>query len=56
MRLLYRAKGALGIRLVTDAMAAAGMPDGEYRLGGLAVSVTGGGRYSPAASRSPEAR
>jgi N-acetylglucosamine-6-phosphate deacetylase len=42
MRLLYRAKGALGIRLVTDAMAAAGMPDGEYRLGGRPVSVTGG--------------
>ena len=42
MRLLYRAKGALGIRLVTDAMAAAGMPDGEYRLGERAVTVTGG--------------
>ncbi|MER5458204.1 N-acetylglucosamine-6-phosphate deacetylase [Micromonospora sp. NPDC002389] len=28
--------------LITDAMAAAGMPDGEYELGGQAVTVTGG--------------
>jgi N-acetylglucosamine-6-phosphate deacetylase len=42
MRLLYRAKGALGIRLVTDAMAAAGRPDGEYRLGHVPVTVIGG--------------
>jgi N-acetylglucosamine-6-phosphate deacetylase len=41
MRLLFRAKGVSGIRLVTDAMSAAGMPDGEYRLGGRAVSVEG---------------
>ncbi len=27
--------------LITDAMAAAGMPDGEYELGGQAVTVTG---------------
>ncbi len=42
MRLLYRAKGPDGVRLVTDAMAAAGMPDGEYRLGGRPVTVEGG--------------
>lgn len=42
MRLLYRAKGARGVRLVTDATAAAGMPDGRYRLGGRSVTVTGG--------------
>lgn len=42
MRLLYRAKGPPGIRLVTDAIAAAGMPDGEYRLGARPVTVTGG--------------
>lgn len=42
MRLLFRAKGASGTRLVTDAMSAAGMPDGEYRLGGRRVSVAGG--------------
>jgi N-acetylglucosamine-6-phosphate deacetylase len=42
MRLLYRAKGVSRVRLVTDAMAAAGMPDGEYRLGGRAIAVVGG--------------
>jgi N-acetylglucosamine-6-phosphate deacetylase len=42
MRLLYRAKGALGVRLVTDAMAAAGMPDGRYRMGRRSVMVTEG--------------
>lgn len=30
------------VAAVTDAMAAAGMPDGDYRLGGLAVEVSGG--------------
>lgn len=30
------------VALVTDAMAAAGMPDGDYRLGGLEVTVAGG--------------
>jgi N-acetylglucosamine-6-phosphate deacetylase len=42
MRLARRAKGTHGLRLVTDAMRAAGMPDGEYRLGGAPVRVTGG--------------
>lgn len=42
MRLLYRAKGALGTRLVTDASAAAGMPDGTYRLGSRSICVTDG--------------
>jgi N-acetylglucosamine-6-phosphate deacetylase len=42
MRLAYRAKGAAGIRLVTDAMQAAGMSDGEYRLGTARVTVAGG--------------
>jgi len=42
VRLFHRAKGASGIRLVTDAMAAAGMPEGSYRLGGRTVTVTGG--------------
>jgi N-acetylglucosamine-6-phosphate deacetylase len=42
MRLAYRAKGAAGIRLVTDAMQATGMPDGEYRLGTARVTVAGG--------------
>ena len=42
MRLLYQAKAASRVRLVTDAMSAAGMPDGEYRLGGRPVTVVGG--------------
>jgi N-acetylglucosamine-6-phosphate deacetylase len=42
LRMFYRAKGASGIRLVTDAIPAAGMPDGEYRLGSRSVTVTGG--------------
>jgi N-acetylglucosamine-6-phosphate deacetylase len=42
MRLAYRAKGAGGIRLVTDAMVAAGMADGEYRLGTARVAVVDG--------------
>lgn len=42
MRLVYRVKGAAGIRLVTDAMQAAGMPEGEYRLGSAQVRVAGG--------------
>jgi len=34
--------GAANIALVTDAMAAAGMPDGAYRLGSQDVTVAGG--------------
>ena len=34
--------GADRVSLVTDAMAAAGMPDGPYRIGPLAVDVTDG--------------
>jgi N-acetylglucosamine-6-phosphate deacetylase len=42
LRLAFRAKGAAGVRLVTDAMAAAGMPDGSYALGSTGVVVSGG--------------
>jgi N-acetylglucosamine-6-phosphate deacetylase len=42
LRLAYRAKGPDRVRLVTDAMAAAGMPDGEYLLGGVEVRVKHG--------------
>ncbi len=41
-RLWWRAKGPQRAILVTDAMSAAGMPDGEYQLGGFAVNVAGG--------------
>ncbi|MCR2785122.1 MULTISPECIES: amidohydrolase family protein [unclassified Microbacterium] len=41
MRLVFA--GAPGrVALITDAMAAAGAPDGPYSLGGLAVTVAGG--------------
>ena len=42
MRLVHRVKGPRGIRLVTDAIAAAGMPDGQYEMAGRPVTVTGG--------------
>ncbi|MGC1784939.1 MAG: N-acetylglucosamine-6-phosphate deacetylase [Acidobacteriaceae bacterium] len=42
VRLFYRAKGADRSILVTDAMSAAGMPDGVYKLGGLDVTVADG--------------
>jgi len=42
LKLAARAKGAEGVLLVTDAMAGAGMPDGDYMLGGLAGTVRQG--------------
>lgn len=42
VRIWWRAKGPQRAILVTDAMSAAGMPDGEYRLGGFAVHVANG--------------
>ena len=42
LRLAVRAKGLDGIALVTDAMRGAGLPDGEYSLGGLPVVVANG--------------
>jgi N-acetylglucosamine-6-phosphate deacetylase len=42
VKLWWRAKGPKRAILVTDAMSAAGMPDGEYRLGGFAVEVARG--------------
>jgi N-acetylglucosamine-6-phosphate deacetylase len=42
VRLWYRAKGPDRAILVTDAMSAAGMPDGEYQLGGFPVQVADG--------------
>jgi N-acetylglucosamine-6-phosphate deacetylase len=40
--LWWRAKGGRRAILVTDAMSATGMPDGEYSLGGFAVQVADG--------------
>jgi len=42
VRLMARAAGPGRLVLVTDAMAAAGMPDGRYRLGSRRVDVAGG--------------
>src|ERR1041385_7288463 len=37
VKLLAKSKGSEGLVLITDAMAAAGMPDGQYRLGSMDV-------------------
>jgi N-acetylglucosamine-6-phosphate deacetylase len=42
VRAVFDLVGADAIALVTDAMAAAGMPDGDYRLGPMAVRVADG--------------
>ncbi len=42
LRLVVRAVGPDRVALVTDAMAATGAGDGDYRLGSLAVRVDGG--------------
>ena len=42
IRILHRAKGTAGTVLVTDAIEAAGLPDGTYRLGSTAIDVSGG--------------
>jgi len=42
VKLWWRAKGQERAILVTDAMSATGMPDGEYQLGGFAVQVANG--------------
>ncbi|MGB9407377.1 MAG: N-acetylglucosamine-6-phosphate deacetylase [Terracidiphilus sp.] len=42
VKLWWRAKGPERAILVTDAISASGMPDGEYQLGGFAVQVANG--------------
>jgi N-acetylglucosamine-6-phosphate deacetylase len=42
VRLWWHAKGPDRAILITDAMSAAGMPDGTYQLGGFAVQVENG--------------
>jgi N-acetylglucosamine-6-phosphate deacetylase len=42
VKLWWRAKGPKRAILVTDAMSATGMPDGEYLLGGFPVQVANG--------------
>jgi N-acetylglucosamine-6-phosphate deacetylase len=42
VKLWWKAKGPARAILVTDAMSATGMPDGEYQLGGFTVQVANG--------------
>lgn len=42
IRILLACKGTEGVLLVSDGMAATGMPDGDYSLGGIAVKVSKG--------------
>ena len=42
MRIAHRLKGPAGLHLVSDATAAAGMPDGRYRLGAGVLELAGG--------------
>ncbi len=42
VRMVAAAKGPNGVVLVTDAMSGAAMPDGEYQLGGVPVTVQSG--------------
>ena len=42
IELIFKLKDTEKIQLITDAMRAAGMPDGEYTLGGLPVIVADG--------------
>lgn len=42
LRIILKLKGPERIMLITDGMRASGMPDGDYTLGGLAVTVRGG--------------
>lgn len=42
LKVAWRAKGSDKCLLITDAMAATGMPDGDYRLGANLVQVRGG--------------
>ena len=42
LRIAYKQKGTDNVLLITDAMMACCMPDGEYSLGGQNVTVTNG--------------
>jgi N-acetylglucosamine-6-phosphate deacetylase len=42
MKMLLQAKGASGVILISDGISATGMPDGNYLLGGLEITVRGG--------------
>src|SRR3954452_10271231 len=50
IRLVARSKGPAGVVLVTDAIEAAGLPDGAYRLGAGHVQVRDGRAVTPEGS------
>ena len=54
LEIAYRQKGPDALALVTDAMEAAGMPDGEYELGERTVRFESGPLERPT-DRSPAA-
>jgi N-acetylglucosamine-6-phosphate deacetylase len=41
VKLIWQSKGPAGVNMVTDAMAALGMPPGQYNLGDFIVTVDG---------------
>lgn len=47
VKVLVRAKGPGRTLLITDAMRAAGLPDGQYELGGQPIAVSGGVARTP---------
>jgi len=47
LKLAYRLKGPSGIILITDAMRGTGMPDGEYELGNMLITVQEGIARTP---------
>ncbi len=51
LRIAQRAKGPDAVRLVTDAIEATGMPDGDYRLGDATVTVRHGRAVVPGTDR-----
>ena len=42
MKILLQSKDPEHVILISDGMAATGMPDGKYKLGGIEVTVSGG--------------
>lgn len=54
VRMVFALVGPRSIALITDAMAAAGMADGQYTLGSLDVTVRGGiARLNPSGAEGP---
>lgn len=50
LQLLLKLKGAAGLMLISDAVAAAGLGDGDYQIWGETINVTGGRTRNPGGS------